>query len=168
MLLFFIVLFSGITVKSQSDKGLGDRLYFGGGFGLSSRNNISYFNLSPQLGYKITDPFSVGIGAVYQYTVNQIQGTLFILYGGNLFSRYVIVKNFFATTEYEILAFRDQPDIWNTGFKSWFVGGGYSYPIRGNVSFNATGLYNLLWNRSNGYTLYGSPFNLRVGLNVGF
>ena len=43
-----------------------DRLFFGGGFGLTV-GSVTHVDISPMVGYRITDRFSAGIGLSYQY-----------------------------------------------------------------------------------------------------
>ena len=65
-LLFSLSMFCAICSFSQNK--LSDRIYFGGGGGFSAGTNFTSISLAPQVGYKITDRYSAGIGITYQCT----------------------------------------------------------------------------------------------------
>ena len=98
-----------------------DRLWYGGGLnlGFGGSGNISsfQFGLSPMVGYKITDRFSVGprISVDYNYikgpTVAWVnngpqvketgrQASGIVSYSGGVFARFKFVEMLFAHTEY--------------------------------------------------------------------
>ena len=86
-----------------------ERFYFGGNLG-ASFGTITFIDVSPMIGYRITPKFSVGVGATYQYWKDSRYTPDFkqSIYGGRLFSRYVIAEDFlgagnlFAHTEYNM------------------------------------------------------------------
>ena len=45
---------------------LKDRLFFGGNVGLSF-GSLTYINVAPTIGYKITEKFGMGLGPTYTY-----------------------------------------------------------------------------------------------------
>ncbi len=80
-----------MTSYSQ-EKRLIDRVYFGGNFGVAFQPGVyTYLNLSPFAGYKFTPRFSSGIGLVFNY-IKELE-THTSIYGGNIFSRYMIIEN---------------------------------------------------------------------------
>jgi len=89
----------------QIDEGgnFADRLYFGGGMGLSSGSWGTSISLSPIVGYMVSNRFSVGVGATYQFykfTAINFQDNR---YGGSLFARMNLFKQVFAYGEYSFL-----------------------------------------------------------------
>ncbi len=161
-----------LSAFSQNRGGLTDKVYFGGGFGFNAGTNFTNISVSPLVGYKITDRLSAGISITYQYNDYKNVDASFTHYGGGLFSRFMITRQFFATAEYEYLTieFPTSADFKNTdreGFSSMFVGGGFAQPIGRNASFTIIGLYNLLY-EDTGNSPYDNPFIVRAGFNVGF
>lgn len=153
---------------------LSDRIYFGGNFNLLFGLN-TIIELSPIVGYRITDEFSVGGGLIYTYFRRQITPQYSVSgtgYGGRAFARYDLRTDLLrgATiapyAEYESLnyEFRDSfgitvPRRW---YGSLFVGAGLIQPI-GRGSINIFLLYNLTWQEN---SIYPTPFVYRVGFNL--
>ncbi|HFC00741.1 MAG TPA: hypothetical protein ENJ53_08050, partial [Phaeodactylibacter sp.] len=94
-----------------------DRLWYGGGFnlGFGGSGNVSsfQFGISPMVGYKITDRFSLGprISLDYNYikgpsvtltgnTDNGRQASGIVSYSGGVFARFKFLDMLFAHTEY--------------------------------------------------------------------
>ena len=146
---------------------LADRIYYGGGGGFSAGTDFVNISLSPQVGYKITERYSAGIGLTYQYVRFTNIGESISNYGWSVFNRYNITEQFFGYGEFERLSF--QQDFENTqrqGFNSLFFGLGFSNRIGGNAAFNTMVLYNVLY-VENEPSPYRSPWVIRVGVGVG-
>lgn len=153
-----------------------DRFYFGGNLG-ASFGTITYVNVSPMVGFRLTKRFSVGVGGSYQYWKDKRYTPAFTqnIYGGSLFSRFVIAENFlntgnlFAHAEYEQLYAKELYRDPNTNillernkmFPSTFIGAGMAFPIGNRSAFTISLLYNPFYDQYN--SLYGSAFQLRTG-----
>ena len=143
-----------------------DRIYTGGNIGFQL-GTITYAEVSPLIGYRITDKFSAGIGATYQYYhyKDQYFDLTTDVYGGRLFGRYYFTDFFFGHAEYEYLnleAFdfqRRRVDV-----NSILAGVGYFQHITQNSGISAMLLYNLT---PSVYTPYSGPFIFRVGAVIG-
>jgi len=127
-----VVIFTAMTglhlpVSGQSEKPaaqskptFSERLVFGGSLGLSFGSYSSLVDISPIIGYAITNDFMAGIGLTYKYYqynkyyLNLSDGSLSNLkmniYGGSLWSRYFltrtdipVIENTFLHVEYEPL-----------------------------------------------------------------
>src|SRR5437868_11908620 len=89
--------------QEQPKKSFGDRIYFGGNVGLNFGTNFTEVELSPLMGYKITDRFSVGVGGTYIYFKEKIPQYNFSyetsIYGANIFARYFITESIFLHAE---------------------------------------------------------------------
>lgn len=128
---------------------------------------VTFIDVSPLLGYKITDKIGAGIGATYQYYHYRDKFYDFEtnVYGGRVFGRYLFTDYLFAHVEYEYLnleAFdfnRRRVDV-----ESLLAGGGYVQRVSDNVSIVAMLLYNFT---ESVYTPYTNPI-IRVGVNIGF
>jgi len=155
----------------KKDVPLKERVYVGGGFGLGFSNTIDYVALSPNIGYRITQRGSVGVGVSYQYRNYKIYKIKTNDYGGSIFARYRVFNPFFIHTEYEYINYDSiNPfDLSKTrkGYSSVLAGGGLIQPITPNVVFVISALYNLTYSDTNSGP-YNTPWNLRVGISAGF
>ena len=141
-----------------------ENIFLGGNLGLQF-GNVTIIDVSPIVGYKVTEKFSIGIGAKYQYINYRDYNYSFNVYGGSIFGRYNISDYLFAHVEYEVL---NMPSIVNmndirTNVSSLFVGGGYRQKISKNSSFNIMGLWNLNESLESPYT---NPI-IRISLDIG-
>lgn len=156
----------------EEEMSLLDRFYFGGNLG-ASFGRWTFVDISPMVGYRITPKFSLGVGATYQYQNDRDYDIGQSVYGGRLFSRYVIANDFlgtgnlFAHAEYEALfaklsygSFSGRVE--NTSlFPAFFIGGGMAFPIGNRSAFTISALYNPFYDKDN--SLYGNPLQIRVG-----
>ncbi|MCC5945005.1 MAG: hypothetical protein JJT94_08710 [Bernardetiaceae bacterium] len=152
---------------------LRDRIYFGGnlGFGFGT---VTFVDISPIAGYRITEGFSLGAGFTYQYWRNNLWGSgplasRYSVYGGRLFARQFVVENIFVQAEFESLNSIDatsDPSSRGIGrgwFSSFFLGAGYAAPVgQGRTAFTIMALYNLTRNPQR--SLYQSPLVIRGGI----
>jgi hypothetical protein len=144
-----------------------DRLYFGGGFGLSGGSNGASVSLSPLVGYMINNRVSVGIGATYQYF--KIDQPPFYVYsdnrwGGNVFGRINLFRQIFAYGEYSFLNYAfagDQND--RRVAERLPIGLGLSQPIGPRSSLNMVAAYDLLYLENGAYT---SPWVFAVFFSI--
>ena len=105
---------------AQPKQLLSERLAFGGSLGLSFGSQTTLVDISPIVGYAITNDFMAGIGLTYKYYqyknyyYNVPDGTYSNLkmniYGGSVWSRYFltrteipVIENAFLHAEYEPL-----------------------------------------------------------------
>lgn len=138
-------------IKSLEGVPLKKRLAFGGTLQVHAGDPVRV-DFSPLLGYKFDKRFSMGIGGTYRTSFGKDEA--FIpsgdksVFGGRVFSEYVVFKSFFAHAEYESLkstvvtiAAKD------TAVRKWsngvLVGIGKSYAFSKGLMGNVTVLYNL-------------------------
>ena len=154
---------------TQDKPSFRDRLFFGGNFGLQF-GNVTNIDISPLVGYRITPKFSAGLGITYQYIRYNDFDYNTSVYGGRLFSRFIVTgpnapTNVFIHAEYEIL----NGDVINPNTllieKDWvpgaFAGLGFIQGIGGRAAFGLTVLYNFLYDPERSF--YGSPWVVRAG-----
>jgi hypothetical protein len=149
-----------------------DRIFFGGNLGLQF-GNLTYIDVSPLVGYKITDKLHAGIGATYIYYKHKDAYLKYetSIYGGRVFGRYYIMDNLFAHSEYEMLNLEVPETVTGGNYElvrdnisSVLVGGGYAQEIGANASL----VLMLLWNLTEEqYSPYQNPI-IRIGINAGF
>lgn len=138
-----------------------ERVYFGGNFGLQF-GTVTFIDISPIVGFKVNEDFSVGTGISYRYIKYLGMTNGINIYGPRAFARYNIFENLFAYGEYEILN-----GNWNgqgvSTIENILAGGGYSYRI-GN---SANAFIMVLWNFAQSqYSPYTNPV-IRAGFNIG-
>ena len=172
--IFLLMMILG-TPKAQS-RYKSDRFFTGGGFGLQI-GTVTIIDVSPHIGYYLTDNFALGIGGTYQYyrykdSYYKINYSTDI-FGGRLFARYNIIEEIFAHAEYEYLNYEAAlidplgyftGDTKRVSVDNVLVGGGY----RQNVGGNSWATISVLWNvNETVYTLYSNPI-IRMGVDIGF
>ncbi len=157
-----------------SDQGFDpSRLVFGGNFWAQFGNN-TFVDISPLVGYRITDRLTAGAGLTYIYSKRQYllpTGGTFTQknswYGGRLYARYTVFNNVFIHGEYEILNFEYFDNLTLETDRIWFgspiVGAGYLMPTGSRGAFMISALYVLNADNPRSPYYYSSPFQFRVG-----
>jgi len=167
LLLTILLLFAGNTFAQKGEfspeKGANwtDRVYFGGGFGLSGGNGYGMVSISPLVGYMITSKLSGGVGATYQYykSGNFSDNR----YGGNVFLRMNAFRNIFLYGSYEFFNYSVYPfDGARYTATRLPLGAGLSQPIGPRSSINFLAAYDVLWDQS----AYASPWIFSVFFSI--
>ncbi len=154
--------------------GFAHRLYYGGMINFSiaggSYGQSLLMGVSPMLGFKINEIFSVGPRAQLDYLIFYVPGEndKYLLWGIGGFGRAKLFNNIFAHTEYSYEAVSyisgevDQRVESGTNF---YLGGGYNSSIGqgGGFGYEIVILYNFL--EDNEYTV---PIDYRVGFTWNF
>lgn len=170
--------------KPPSQNTMSDRIFFGGGLGLQF-GDVTLIDVSPMVGYRITEKFAAGVTLTYKYYKVKNYYPYYLnlpttdlksnIYGGSLFGRYFLFENLFAQAEYEYLLYSYDVYERNSGgtgysksnetidLPSFFLGGGYRQPIGGRTFFTITLLYNF---SESPYSPYSNPI-IRAGISVG-
>lgn len=156
------------TSKTLPPYSLKDHLVYGGNIGLNF-GNVTSINISPMVGYKVTDKFTPGIGITYNYIRFNYQGyrsEAIHIYGGSIWARYALFENIFLHGEYEALNGEWDPYV-RPGFRynlnSLLVGAGYRQSF-GNLASYVLLLYNITYTEDSPYP---NPLILRVGFGFG-
>ena len=157
------------SVPVKKDRHIMDRLYIGGNVGLLF-GTTTLIELSPQVGYRLTDRFIPGIGITYIYQNYRYNNLRYenSVYGGSIFSKYFLTDKLFGHVEYEMLNVEYPvygpnlaPMIDRKWISSFYIGGGYSQPIgqRGFAQFMI--LFELI--QDPWYPYYRSNPIIRIG-----
>lgn len=164
VLIFFVLVSFSQIKDTTSDwrSNFRSRIFTGGNFGLQF-GTFTFVDVSPLVGYRLTEKIQGGIGITYRYFSDNLNNFSTSMYGGSVFARYFILDNLFAHTEYEVLN-----GEWFYGERfnvtSIFVGGGYSQRLGGTVFANIL----ILWNINESiYSPYQNPV-FRAGIGMGF
>ena len=163
-----ILLFASVAFAQKGDYVIDqksswqDRIYFGGGFGLSGGSNGGSVSLSPIVGYMITSRLSGGVGVTYQYY--KFGDFSDNRYGGQVFLRMNTFRNIFLYSSYEFINY-------STGFNfegprrtvsRLPLGVGMSQPIGRRSSVNFLAAYDVLWDE----TAYSTPWIFSVFFSI--
>lgn len=178
--LLIVVIFGVLTVQAQYNqstregKGLSlDRFYFGGGGGLGAGTDsygtqYTYFSLLPVIGYRVTDPFSVGASITFQqynYKNTPIGNYSFTQYGIGPFARYSFDQIFFQV-EYDIInapSYNSVGEVVHANYSRLFFGLGYSFPIGAKGAVHTLAMYDVLYKLP---SVFNSPFVLRIYFTI--
>ena len=147
------------------------RVYFGGNFSAGYRFNGFQWELSPQIGYRLTPKMAIGGGLSYKSYFREYQPLnqpriieITQNYGVTFFSRYRLTSMIFTVVEYERLnvqvftnAFETERD-WVPGF---LAGAGLYQPFGLNKALSIALMYNFL------YDSLRSPYNNAVVVRLG-
>ena len=162
--------------------GFGHKLWYGGGvnLGFSGNGLTSLFQIgvSPMVGYKIIEPFSVGPRASIQYNLYRINdggGVLrssYATWSLGAFTRFKVFQNFFAHGEFEFengisgfsLNGNDLVPI-RQNRENFYIGAGYNSSAGGLLGYEIYLLYNL--NQVN-LDISESPIEIRFGITYKF
>lgn len=81
-------------------------LHYGGSFGAYFGSTSSQLQISPMVGYKVTDNLMAGIGGNYIYYAFSTNYGHYstTIYGPTVFAQYKIYRGFFALAEYNLLS----------------------------------------------------------------
>ena len=153
---------------------LRERIFTGGGFGLSFSSYYDFVSVSPLIGYKVTPKLAAGVQVQYRYTKYKEVTPKFSTndYGISPFVRYNIYSPFFIQAEYEYLNYEylAYDGRHRKAYNSFLAGGGLFQPLGRRAGFYALALYNFSYRAAgvNEATPYDSPLVLRVGVTAGF
>ncbi len=169
--------FSQIQEEKREKPGFKEKLFFGGGLGLSF-GDVTYINIAPVIGYRITPKLSAGLRLFYQYRSYKDyvvgNGATYDSndYGVGVFGRFVIFGPIYIQAEYEYSSYEYYYTVDNKerrGYNSFMAGGGFMQPIGRNAAFYITAMYNFSYSDDTTTPQpYGSPLILRMGVTAGF
>jgi len=156
---------------SESKRPWKDRFILGGNLG-AQFGQSTYIEVSPIIGYHITEKLTAGVGFTYQYFKENYNVPTFYDYsasviGPRAYLQHDIIYNFFAHTEYEHVWYTvefEDPIIapYELDAAAWFAGLGYNYMIGDRGRFQIMILYDLLHNIN---SIYYNPWVIRMGFN---
>jgi hypothetical protein len=159
------------AVKHTSMKGktFFEHLAIGGNFNIVSTKPFS-IDFSPQIGYKFTTRFHVGLGMNYRFTCGDS-----IKHGNYVspksisyksFANYDVIKSFFAYAEFDRGVIHQGSN--DSGKKAWknnyFIGAGRRILVHSKLYFTITALYNL--NDEDKNPIHPRRFQMRFGFQL--
>ncbi|MCD9017276.1 hypothetical protein [Parachryseolinea silvisoli] len=161
--------------EMDQDASWRDRVFTGGGFGLSFSNYYDYVSVSPLIGYRLTPKLAAGIQVQYRYTKYKQYSFKFSTndYGVSPFVRYSVAGPFFLHAEYEYLNYEfplSANESVRRSYNSFLAGGGFFQPLGRFAGFYLMALYNFSYTDPDPgeFSPYDSPLVLRAGVTAGF
>lgn len=153
-------------IKNPSQKSHKNKLFIGGGIGGHISEHNLYFNISPQVGYRLVNTrlFKLIPGISFTYQYNQYTEEWFktssknpstSVYGPGVFARF-FVKNFFAHAEYQYLWYSPYYENGTNQDDFLLVGAGMHFPIAKRMGFSVSVLFDVLPHSDN-YKIYQNP-----------
>ncbi len=184
LILFLLICTTGLTSLAQDKEAsnslegvpFSQRLYTGGDLGFSF-GNITFVNINPIVGYRIDKKWSAGISAKYIYYRERFPEYNWeysnSMYGGSVFTRYLIGNSFLAHAEFEAVNAEVREFLSTTLTRKWvpigLLGAGYRQGL-GNTYLQVLVLYDAINDRNSPYRneyLFG-PTNIPLILRAGF
>ncbi|MEX0967840.1 MAG: hypothetical protein WD077_11420 [Bacteroidia bacterium] len=142
-----------------------EKIFFGGTGG-ASFGNVTYINVSPLTGLRLTPNFAAGVGGTYIYYKSNYFNISTSVYGGRLFSRYYFLEKFIAHGEYELLNAEFYNENKLSYERKWTpalpLGGGIRQSLGRRGHIEVLLLMDLLYKPST--SIYESPFRLNFGI----
>jgi hypothetical protein len=158
------------------------RLIIGGSLGLSF-GDYTNINISPLIGYRISQLFAAGINVNAQYGSERFlapysnsttQRNKYTIFGGGVWGRVYPVDFLFIHVQPEYNAISMKSTYYDSdpkttvtdhyGVPSLLMGGGYSQPIGGRAAFSIMALYDVL---QDSRSPYQNGLILRIGASLG-
>ncbi len=156
----FVTLFLLLCTLSAQGGIFGDRLFYGGNFGLTfsgsgSGNNYTQIQVAPLVGFRATSFLDVGVQVAYEYYSNSY--TSANGWGGGLFARYIapipflqrINSGIFAHAEYDYMhyniKYKDSGIADTTADRSELpLGVGIYIPMGGRARMSVAALWDVI------------------------
>lgn len=168
--------FSQVNIEAKENKKIEkDKLYYGGDFLVSFGQNAGIL-LAPDVGYKFTKHFSMGVGASFRYynRIDQLtqEKLSTVSYGASAFARWEMGKDLFLISEFEHINIAQDFPLSDKKWTSfWLTGVGYQRSIGDLVKVNMQLLYDLLENPLTPHYYpsipVGFPLYIRFGVTYG-
>ena len=155
LLLSFCIVFGYNSLGQSSDGGdlkntkpNFERWQLGGEIALNF-GTITYINLSPRVGYRFTEKFTVGSGIIYNYLKDsRFDGFEFSTYGGLLYANYSVLPELMLVSEFQNLSTERYSDFTDQKIRVpvniWFVGAAYRLQLGGSSYGYISLLYDVI------------------------
>lgn len=149
-----------------------ERVLFGGSAGLSF-GDVTYVNIAPTVGVRLTERLTTGLGAEYMYLNYRDFDYKYSIFGGRIFGQFYPLDFLITHAEFEVLntpSFQAAPTV---DSRVWVpalpVGGGIKQNFSGRGFFQLLLLYDLINDPNSPYrTATGEPNPIRIRASVMF
>lgn len=155
----------GVTQNNTTPQGFSwDRVAIGGNIG-AVFGDVVIVEVSPQIGYFLTENIVVGLGANYMYYEEKRVNFSTSIYGGRVFGQYIFSElPLLGHVEAELI---NVPNYNNTRLNiyNFYVGGGLKQQLGNNSYIFILGLWNLNETKDS-FFIQPNPV-IRIGIAVG-
>jgi len=164
------------AVASSKAGGAGQgpkKVFFGGGFGFGY-GDISWIEVWPVLGYRVSPKLTAGVEFLYRARdddryAKDIDATD---YGISPFVRLNLMRGLFVQAEYEYLSYEYvDAGLLSTerdDYDSVLLGVGLSRPMGGHAAFVISAFYNFSYSDDDLYSPYDEAWIINAGVGFGF
>ena len=148
------------------------RFFFGGGVG-ASFGDVDYIEVAPLVGFKVLPRFDLGVQPFYRWIDDGRYSPSVTTsdYGVTLFARVRVWSGLFVEGDYQFTSY-EYPNVGGgttrDTYNTFLAGGGYAFPVGGNVGFYVSALYDFSYDGNDVNRPYDSPVRVQVGVSVGF
>lgn len=144
-----------------------DRLFVGGGLGVSFFNGW-YINVSPYIGYRVTDRFWAGIGLDYFYVSDNFYDFSYSVIGPKAFALYYVIPEVNLGIEASNYFFTgDARERWGSGQTRLLLGGGYTQFFNNRGGIRLELYYDVLYDEDSRSNFFGSALEPRINVFFG-
>ena len=159
------------TVKKEEEpeKKFWDKCYTGGNVSLNIGSYGSYIEITPLLGYNLTDYWSIGVSASYKYFSgnNSAWGISYRthVYGGSVFTRLLLGERFLVQAEMEMLNTEAYDVVQNKLVRKFIPIGLAGAGLRNGWGYNSYSYFLLMYDfiRDPASPYPFSPFVIKIG-----
>jgi len=146
-----------------------DRMFIGGGVGLSF-GDIDYVEISPIVGYRLTERITTGLGVFYRWkSDDRFEESVDTSdWGASLFGRLALFRGMFGQVEYEYVDYEYATLTGTSSSDDTNLLAGLGISRGGRAGFYALALYNFSYDEDDPFEPYDSPWVYRVGVSFGF
>ncbi|MFA8449357.1 MAG: hypothetical protein ACEPOW_01545 [Bacteroidales bacterium] len=159
-----------VVSKENNSNDFWRKVFVGGGIG-AQFGDITLLEISPKVGYRITDRWLAGLGLSYSYYKNTFYKPVYEthLFGASIFSQYLIFTNIFAQVEYGQISYEQVYNIYpletrRISVPQFLVGGGYRQPLGGGSAIYISLLFDVIGDKNSPYTDPIIDFGFQIGL----
>lgn len=156
-------------VEPQQNAAPANRLFFGGGMGLSF-GSFTRIAVQPLIGYRVSNRFSAGTRLNYEYIRDRRLDYTFNSYGGGVFGRFQVTNNIYAHAEPAYYRNKFTDDLTGSSNTNWvpflFLGGGFIQPVGASSAFFVEALFDVLQDVNSPYRAW-QPI-ISMGMTAGF
>ena len=137
----------------------------------ASFGDVDYVEVSPIVGYRLTQRVTAGVGLFYRWKNDDRFGYSIDMsdWGGSLFGQLKLFRSFFAHAEYEYVDYEYQTLGGTTASRSdTNTLAGLGFQRGGRAGVYGLALYNFSYDDNDPTEAYDSPWVYRVGVSFGF
>lgn len=140
------------------------RWRFGGAFGLGGGNDSFSLNISPEIGYMVTEKMESGISIGYLF--NKFGDSKHNIFSAGMYTNYRVISELLLRVHFETLMGNNKYNGSSRNFREEALWIGAGYQTSGRVSFSTGLMYNVLHKKDK--SVFSSPLRPFGGISISF